>query len=68
MKGDEWIRLSGTLVCDERVEAGEAMLDAYPDLRHMYTTGDDGNSVVYYFRDATAVISSFGRAPEVIKF
>ncbi len=29
---------------------------------------EDGNSVVYYFKDATAVISSFGRAPEVIEF
>ncbi len=68
MKGDEWIRLSGTLVLDERVEAGEAMLDAYPNLRSMYTTGENGNSVVYYLKDATAVISAFGHAPEIIKF
>ncbi len=68
MKCDEWIRVSGTLVCDERVEAGEAMLDAYPNLRSMYTTGESGNSVVYYFKDATAVISAFGHAPEIIKF
>ncbi len=68
MKGDEWIRLSGTLVLDERIEAGEAMLDAYPNLRNMYTTGEKGNSVVYYFKDAIAVISSFGRAPETIQF
>ncbi len=68
MKGDEWIRVSGTLVLDERVEAGEAMLDAYPYLRNMYTTGENGNSVVYYFKDATAVISAFGHAPEIIRF
>ena len=68
MKGDEWIRLSGTLVLDDRVEAGEAMLDAYPGLRHMYTTGENGNSVVYYFKDAIAVISSFGKAAEEIRF
>ncbi len=68
MKGDEWIRVSGTLVADHRVEAGEAMLDAYPNLRNMYTTGENGNSVVYYFKDATAVISAFGHAPEIIKF
>ncbi len=68
MCGDEWIRVSGTLVLDERVEAGEAMLDAYPNLRNMYTTGENGNSVVYYFKDATAVISAFGHAPETIKF
>ncbi len=68
MKGDEWIRVSGTLVLDERVEAGEAMLDAYPELRRMYTTGENGNSVVYYFKNATAVIASFGHAPETIEF
>ena len=68
MKGDEWIRVSGTLVEDSRVEAGEAMLDAYPNLRNMYTTGENGNSVVYYFKDAKAVISSFGKEPEVIEF
>ncbi len=66
--GDEWIRVSGTLVLDERVEAGEAMLDAYPNLRNMYTTGENGNSVVYYFKDATAVISAFSHAPKIIKF
>ncbi len=68
MKGDEWIRVSGTLVADDRVEAGEAMLNAYPNLRNMYTTGKNGNSVVYYFKDAKAVIASFGKEPEVIEF
>ncbi len=68
MKGDEWIRVSGTLVADDRVEAGEAMLDSYPNLRNMYTTGENGNSVVYYFKDATAVIASFSHAPEIINF
>ncbi len=68
MKGDEWIRVSGTLVLDGRVEAGEAMLDAYPDLRNMYTTGENGNSAVYYFKDATAVIASFSHAPETVEF
>ncbi len=68
MKGDEWIRVSGTLVADDRVEAGEAMLNAYPNLRNMYTTGENGNSVVYYFKDATAVISAFSHQPEIIKF
>ena len=62
MKGDEWIRIEGTLVLDERVEAQESMLNAYPSLRKMYTTGSDGNTAVYYFKDATATIYSFSRA------
>ena len=66
-KGGEWIRVAGTLVPDERVEAEESMLAAYPSLRKMYTTGADGNTAVYYFKDATATISSFTHEPQVIK-
>ncbi len=40
----EWIRVSGKLVLDERVEAQESMLDDYPSLRKMYTTGGEGNT------------------------
>jgi len=63
----EWIRLSGTLVEDDRDEARQSMLDAFPSLQAMYKS-DDGNTVVYYFKDATAVISSFTAAPVEIKF
>ena len=68
MKGDEWIRVAGTLVYDDRTEAQESMLDEYPSLRAMYKTGPDGNTAVYYFKDATATISSFSHEPVVIKF
>ena len=36
-----WLRLSGTLVEDERIEAKKAMLDAYPELRSMYDENDE---------------------------
>ena len=68
MKGDGWIRIEGTLVLDDRVGAQESMLDDYPSLRKMYTTGPDGNTAVYYFKDATATIYSFSHEPVVIKF
>lgn len=68
MKGDEWIRVAATLVEDDRVEAQESMLNSYPNLRAMYKTGSDGNTVVYYLKDATATISSFSHAPFDIKF
>ena len=32
MVGDKWIRVSGKLVVDERIEAQTSMLDAYPSL------------------------------------
>lgn len=67
MHNGDWIRLSGTLVPDDRVEAQESMLEEYPELRKMYKTGPDGNTAVYYFKDATAVICSFTHKPIVIK-
>jgi len=66
-KNGEWIRVAGLLVEDDRIEARQAMLDAYPSLQAMYKA-DDGNTVVYYFKDATATISSFTAAPVEIKF
>lgn len=66
-KDGAWLRLSGELVEDDRVEARKSMLDAYPNLRGMYDE-NDGNCIVYYFKNATAVFSSFGAAPETHTF
>ncbi len=63
----EWIRISGKLINDDRIEAKQSMLDAYPSLSGMYKA-DDGNTQVLYFQDATAVISSFTHEPVVIRF
>lgn len=68
MKGDEWIRVAATLVEDDRVEAQESTLNSYPNLRAMYKTGPDGNTIVYYLKDATATISAFSHALIEIKF
>ena len=62
-----WIRLTGKLVEDDRVEAKKSMLDAYPDLRGMYDE-NDGNTQVLYFKNATATFASFGGAPKVVEF
>lgn len=66
-KDGEWIRISGELVEDDRIEARQSMLDAYPSLKKMYAP-DDGNTQVFYFKDATAIISAFTHEPEVIRF
>lgn len=63
----KWIRVAGELVEDDRIEAQKSMLDAYPELGGMYKAGD-GNTVVYYFKNAVATISSFTAAPVIIKF
>ena len=60
--GGEWIRLSGELVEDDRLEARESMLEAYPSLKAMYAA-DDGNTEVFYFKNASYTISSFTAAP-----
>lgn len=65
--GEKWLRVSGKLVRDDRVEPKEHMLDSYPNLKAMYSATDD-NTEVLYFEDATAVFSSFTAAPEIIKF
>jgi uncharacterized pyridoxamine 5'-phosphate oxidase family protein len=41
------------------------MLDAYPSLQGMYSA-DDGNTEVFYFKNAKATFSSFTKAPETI--
>ncbi len=66
-KDGKWLRVSGELVEDDRIEARQAMLDAYPSLQNMYKA-DDGNTEVFYFKDATAIFSSFTDEPETVKF
>ena len=65
--GSKWLRISGKLVRDDRVEAKAHLLASYPELQSMYSAEDD-NTEVLYFEDATAVFASFTDAPEVIKF
>lgn len=62
--GGAWVRVACELVEDERFEAKKSMLDAYPNLRGMYNE-NDGNTQVFYMRNATATFSEFGKAPEV---
>ena len=62
-----WLRLSGELVRDERVEAKKHMLDAYPNLRSMYDE-NDGNTEVLYFKNAKATFCSFTEPPRTVEF
>ncbi|MCQ2414172.1 MAG: pyridoxamine 5'-phosphate oxidase family protein [Clostridia bacterium] len=66
-KNGEWLRVSGELAEDDRVEARKSMLDAYPELRGMYNE-NDGNTQVFFFKNATATFSSFAKAPETLTF
>ena len=67
MLKDRWVRVEATAVEDDREQAEQSMLDAYPSLQKMYKAGD-GNTVVFYLKDATATFSSFTEAPRVVRF
>ncbi len=62
-----WLRVSAVAVEDDRREARVSMLEAYPELKAMYSP-DDGNTEVFYLKDAKAVFSSFTSAPETVEF
>ncbi len=67
MAGGEWIRLTAEAVYDERIEAQEAMLEANPMLKKMYAAGD-GNTAVFYLKNATATFCSFTKEPRTLTF
>ena len=64
-KDGVWLRVCGELIEDDRVEARQSMLDAYPDLQKMYSA-DDGNTEVLYFKDAKAIFYSFTGEPRSV--
>ena len=68
VSGMDWVRVTGTLVPDDRVEPKKHMLDNYPELRAMYDENDD-NTIVLYMQDATATFASLdGTPPHTVEF
>ncbi|MBN1630158.1 MAG: pyridoxamine 5'-phosphate oxidase family protein [Thermoleophilia bacterium] len=63
----EWVRVQATVVDDDRLEAKQSMLDAYPSLQGRYAA-DDGNCQVFYLKDAVATFSSFTAPSRVVEF
>ena len=63
----EWLRVAAEFIEDDRREARKSMLDAYPELRSMYSE-DDGNTEVFYLKNATATLSSFVAPSKTITF
>ena len=55
----KWMRVSGELIEDDRLEARQAMIDAYPGLSNRYKP-NDGNMVVFYLKNGKAVLQAFG--------
>jgi uncharacterized pyridoxamine 5'-phosphate oxidase family protein len=65
--GEKWIRVRADAVNDDRREAKQHMLDAYPMLQDRYSA-DDGNTQVLYLKNAVATFASFAGEPRVIRF
>ena len=65
--GCEWLRIAAKAVEDDRVEAKESMLEAYPNLKAMYSATDD-NTQVLYLKDAVATFSSFTAPSREVRF
>lgn len=60
----QWLRVQAVAVEEPRIEAAMQMLEEYPELKKLYSP-DDGNTEIFYLKDAVASIRSF-TAPEVI--
>ena len=63
----QWLRIQAVAVEDDRVEAQKSMLDAYPNLHNRYEPGD-GNTQVFYLKDAVATFSSFTAPSRTVTF
>jgi uncharacterized pyridoxamine 5'-phosphate oxidase family protein len=61
----QWIRVQAVAVEDDRREAKQFLLDAYPMLKDRYSADDD-NTQVWYLKDAVAKISSITGEERVI--
>lgn len=66
-KKGEWIRLTAEAIHDESIEAQQAMLDTMPELKKMYAAGD-GNTAVFYLKNAKATFCSFTSEPRTVEF
>lgn len=65
--GSCWLRVAATAVEDDRLQAQEHMLAAYPSQQKMYKPGD-GNTQIFALEHGTATFSSFTDAPRTLTF
>ena len=64
IKGGKWMRVEATAAEDDDREARVSMLEAYPNLKAIYSP-DDGKTEVWYLRNVTATLYSFTEPPVV---
>lgn len=64
---EAWLRITATLVEDNRIEPQESLFSAYPGLKNRYAI-NDGNNVVFYLKNATATFSNFDGTSRLVEF
>ena len=67
-KAKRCLRLTGTLVDDNRREPKQAILDAYPGLKKMYSADDPNTQVLYFAPGAVATIDAVPAPRITLKF
>lgn len=67
MVGRDWLRVEASAVEDDDRAARVSMLEAYPELKKLYSP-DDGNTEVWYLRNVTATLYSFAEPPKQYRF
>jgi uncharacterized pyridoxamine 5'-phosphate oxidase family protein len=67
-KDGKWIRIEAEAIEDDRLEAREAIMEQFPQLKDIGYSVDDGNMVVFYLKNAKATFSAFGAEARVVEF
>jgi uncharacterized pyridoxamine 5'-phosphate oxidase family protein len=63
----EWIRISGTVVLDDRIEPKAAAMEISPNLKNMYGGPDNQNFTVFYLKDVSAFLCSHTTEPRPVE-
>lgn len=66
--GGQWLRVSATVVRDDRLEPKNRMLEAYPELKDRYQADDGNTEVLYLSERCPATFYSFTGPPRVVRF
>ena len=62
-----WIRVEAMAIEDDRIQAKEKMLEAYPELKSRYDA-KDGNTQVFYLKNVIATFESFVQEKKTLAF
>lgn len=66
LKNGICLRIKATLIEDSRQDAIDSLLNNYPDVK-THHPANDGNTIVWYLKDATATFISFATSSDVAK-